>query len=117
MPGEPDFWSVLQELVETTDITVDRPAGTAHPAFPEFVYPLDYGYLDGTVGGDGHGVDVWLGGGGHRVTGVFVTADPFKRDAEVKVLLGCGRPELDAISAFYAGQPQKAVHLPRPSQE
>jgi len=40
---------------------IDRPRGTAHPRFPEFIYPLDYGYLEGPQGGDGNAVDVWRG--------------------------------------------------------
>jgi inorganic pyrophosphatase len=66
------------------------------------VYPLDYGYLEGTMSGDGQGIDVWLGASGDRgVTGVLSTIDLPKRDIEVKVLLGCSPAEIDAIQAFF----------------
>ena len=27
--------------------TVDRPLGTAHPDYPDMIYPINYGYVDG----------------------------------------------------------------------
>jgi inorganic pyrophosphatase len=32
------FWSRLDQLVETSEIVVDRPKGTPHPRYPEIVY-------------------------------------------------------------------------------
>jgi inorganic pyrophosphatase len=29
--------------------------------YPDWIYPLDYGFIPGTVGGDGHPVDVFVG--------------------------------------------------------
>ncbi len=56
-----NFWHRLDELVETCPVVIDRPAGSTHPRYPDIVYPLDDGYLDGTTSGDGHGIDVWVG--------------------------------------------------------
>ncbi|MBE9475248.1 MAG: inorganic pyrophosphatase, partial [Chloroflexi bacterium] len=58
---ENDFWEHLERLIEESKIVVDRPKGTAHPQFPEMIYPLDYGYLKGTTSTDGGGLDVWVG--------------------------------------------------------
>jgi inorganic pyrophosphatase len=66
------------------------------------VYPLAYGYLQGTMSGDGQGIDVWLGSSGERgVTGVISTIDLRKRDLEVKLLLGCSRADIAEIEAFF----------------
>ena len=93
------FWTLLGELVAMSEIVIDRPRGSAHPRFPENIYPLDYGYLSGTTSGDGHGIDVWLGNGDHtRITGVLCTVDLRKRDAELKLLLGCTPEEARVIS-------------------
>ncbi|WP_322755272.1 hypothetical protein [Frankia sp. Cas3] len=44
---------------------------------PEAVYPVDYGYLGGTVAADGDGVDVFCGSAvGAGVVGFLVRADP-----------------------------------------
>ena len=68
------------------------------------VYPLDYGYLEQTVSGDGEGVDVWLGASGNRqVTGAVCTIDLTKRDVEVKLLLGCSAEEVTEIGRFFQG--------------
>ena len=37
-----DFWSALDELVANSEIVIDRPKGTTHPRFPDFVYKVDY---------------------------------------------------------------------------
>jgi len=109
----PDVWQMLQDLVDTSQIVVDRPAGSAHPRFPDLVYPLDYGYLDGTRGGDGDGIDCWLGGAGTHIVGVFLTVDPRKRDAEIKVLLGCSPDQIHALRQFHRPRPQRALFVPR----
>ncbi len=103
------FWDVVEELVRTGDISIDRPRGSSHPRFPEFVYPIDYGYVAGTVGGDREEVDVWVGSGPGGVVGLFCTVDPFRRDAEVKILLGVTDDEVDQLVSFYAAQPQAAL--------
>ena len=33
--------------------TIDRPIGSRHPRHPDMVYPVNYGYVDGVIGGDG----------------------------------------------------------------
>ena len=108
-----EFWERLEELASTSEVAIDRPQGSAHPRFPEFVYPLDYGYLRGTQAGDGEGIDVWRGSTHPaEVTGIVCTVDPYKRNAELKILLGCTTSEVDRIREFYRNQPQAAViHL------
>jgi inorganic pyrophosphatase len=108
-----DYWAVLDALVAGSKIRIDRPRGSRHPRF-DFVYPLDYGYLEYTTGGDGHGVDVWIGGNAERcVTGVFCTVDPHKRDAETKVLWGVSPGETRLLIDFYRPQPQAALLVMR----
>ena len=50
-----EFWVYLDRMVGTSRIVIDRPRGSAHPHYPDLVYPLDYGYLDGTTTVDGGG--------------------------------------------------------------
>lgn len=95
------FWSILDDLAESSEVVVDRPTGSVHPRLPDRVYPLDYGYLSGTTSGDGQGIDVWIGSQGkQRVTGIACTVDAQKRDAEIKLLLGCTPSEADTIKRF-----------------
>lgn len=47
-------------LGQTVRITIDRPLGSAHPEYPELVYPVNYGYIPGTISGDGEEIDVYL---------------------------------------------------------
>ena len=55
------FWMRLEALIAAGELTLERPKGTAHPRYPRCVYPLDYGCLQGGVGGDGDALDVWRG--------------------------------------------------------
>ncbi|WP_202797637.1 inorganic pyrophosphatase [Candidatus Protofrankia datiscae] len=88
----------LDELTTTSRLVVDRPAGSRHPRVPQAVYPVDYGYLEGTVAADGAGVDVFRGSAvGAGVVGFFVTANPGKRDVEVKVLIDCTADEIERV--------------------
>ena len=88
-----DFWIALDELVNGSEIVIDRPKGTAHPRYPDFVYPVDYGYLKNTSSMDGGGIDVWVGSGPKRVDAVMCIVDLIKKDSEIKILLGCTEEE------------------------
>jgi len=95
------FWLAVDELVATSDVVIDRPQGSRHPRITEAIYPVDYGYLAGTTGGDRAGIDVWMGSvRPAAVTGVVCTVDSRKRDAEVKILLGCTPDQEGEILAF-----------------
>ena len=115
----PAFWTLLDELVASRKIVVDRPKGSAHPRFPENIYPLDYGYLEGTTSGDGQGKGVWLGSGNaQRLSAVLISADLRKRDAELKLLLGCDPAEQQAALGFLNAYPSfQCLLVPRPAEE
>ncbi len=51
-----DFWNALDELVHYSEIVIDRPKGTPHPRYPDFIYQVDYGYLKDTSSMDGAGM-------------------------------------------------------------
>ena len=90
------FWDCLQKIVNESEIVVDRPKGTHHPRYPDApVYPLDYGYLEGTFSMDGEGIDCFLGSlSSSDVSGVLCTIDMLKKDSEIKVLIGCTDDEM-----------------------
>ena len=110
------FWAILDQLA-AGKIVFDRRRGSAHPRMPDMVYPLDYGYLAGTTAGDGDGIDVWLGSLPERsVTGIACTADMHKRDAEIKLLLGCTAEEMAAVQRFLNAHGLGCVVLSRPTR-
>ena len=53
-----DFWKALDELASNSEIVIDRPRGSAHPRFPNFIYKVDYGYLKDTTSMDGAGIEI-----------------------------------------------------------
>lgn len=95
------FWAAAVQLIATSEIVIDRPKGSRHPKRPEAIYPVDYGYLKGTTAADGEGIDVWVGSLNDKsITGLVCTFDLSKRDAELKLLLGCTSQEEREILSF-----------------
>ena len=91
-----DYFIALENIVHSNRVSIDRPKGSKHPRYPEYIYPLDYGYLEGTSSQDGGGIDVWLGSGDKKhLSGILVIIDPIKKDSEIKVLLGCNQEEME----------------------
>jgi inorganic pyrophosphatase len=98
------FWTRLDELIESSKIVIDRPRGTAHPGYPDLIFPLDDGYLEGTTGGDGDGIDIWMGTAEHRrLTAIACTVDMKKKDAEIKLIIGCTDEEIGVIEGCHNG--------------
>ncbi len=66
---------------------------------------MDYGYR-GTTAADGEGIDIWVGSlEPASITGVVCTFDLNKRDAELKLLLGCtSREQADILSFLKKGE-------------
>lgn len=96
-----DLFSALDHLAATSTVVIDRPRGSAHPRYPAAIYPLDYGYLDGTVSADGDGIDLFRGSAvGNGVVAMAVIADIDKKDVEVKILLECTADEIATAAAF-----------------
>lgn len=88
-----DFWNALDELVNNSEIIIDRPKGTSHPKYPDFIYQVDYGYLKDTSSMDGSGIDVWVGSGEKTIDAIMCIVDLLKKDSEIKILIGCTEDE------------------------
>lgn len=92
------FWVDLEAVVASHAVVIDRPKGSPHPVYSDIVYPVDYGYLQGTKAMDGGGIDVFVGTAGKiYVAGVLLTADTVKSDLELKILLSCTAGETGQI--------------------
>jgi len=98
---ENDFWIILDKLVSGSKVIIDRPKGTRHPKYPDYIYPLDYGYLENTTAMDGGGIDVWKGSAGEYADGIICTVDLLKKDSEIKILIGCTEEEKHLVLAAH----------------
>ena len=98
----PDLTSYLGTSVT---VTVDRPLGSRHPCHPDVVYPVNYGELTGTTGGDGHPIDAYVLGIAEAVPtahGVVVAVVLRADDVEDKLVVapaGCrfSRSEIERL--------------------
>lgn len=92
------FWEIIDKLVKESEIVIDRPKGTAHPRYPDYIYQVDYGYLKNTSSMDKGGIDVWVGSNADRkIDAVICTVDIIKKDSEIKILIGCTEKEKQII--------------------
>ena len=68
-------------------VTVDRPLGSVHPEHADLVYSVNYGYVDGIIGGDGDWQDAYILGVNEPVstfTGVVIAVILREDDVETK---------------------------------
>lgn len=92
------FWLALDQLVKKSEIIIDRPKGSAHPKYPNLIYPVDYGYLNGTTSMDHSGIDVWIGTDAKQeIDAIICTVDLLKQDSEIKILIGCTEDEKQLV--------------------
>lgn len=93
-----EFWQALDELAANSEIIIDRHKGTAHPRFADFIYKVDYGYLNNTTAMDGAGIDVWVGTDkARKIDAIMCIVDLMKRDSEIKILMGCTEEEKNLV--------------------
>ncbi|WP_041139149.1 hypothetical protein [Beduini massiliensis] len=96
--NDESFWIALEQLVNHSEIVIDRPKGSAHPKYPNFLYMVDYGYLKETASMDGEGIDVWIGSKADKIIdAVICIVDLLKKDSEIKILIGCTQEEKEII--------------------
>ena len=68
-------------------VIIDRPIGSRHPKYKDTVYPVNYGYIEGVIAGDGEEQDAYLLGVEHAVkafTGRVIAVIHRDDDAEEK---------------------------------
>jgi len=113
-PRTPEFWSHLDQLVAASRVVIHRPRGSHHPRYPILLYPLDYGYLEGTSSTDGYEIDVWKGSLEPKILdSVILTVDLKKRDTEIELLLGCTEAEKQIVLDFQKDHSMQAMLVRR----
>lgn len=67
VPGTDKYEARMRHTAPVTEIigkiisvTVDRPLGSRHPNYPDLIYPVNYGFVEGVPGGDGEEQDVYI---------------------------------------------------------
>ncbi len=109
------FWQKLDTLYLSNKVVIDKPKGYVHPLYANLVYPVNYGYLEDTVGVD-DGIKVYKGSVKTGLEHVVISADVLKKDIEVKLLINCSEEEISEI-LFFLNQTdlQKSVLISRGS--
>lgn len=104
MKYDKDFWSALDSLVSNSTIIIDRPKGSIHPKYTDFIYEVDYGYLSDTSSLDNEGIDIWRGTEpAQKINGIICTVDLKKKDSEIKILINCTDAEIQTVYKAHNG--------------
>lgn len=114
LPSNELFFQSLDQLIENNGITLDRPKGTAHPRKPSLIYPINYGYINGTQSQDGADIDLFQGDDPMcSVVGIICTLDLKKNDSEVKVLYQCTEENIQTALQMLNHYPMRGILLRR----
>jgi len=94
VPGTPKYEARMRHTAPAEQVpgkivrvTVDRPIGSRHPEYKDLVYPVNYGFIEGVMGGDGEWQDAYILGIRTPVaefTGTFRAVILREDDAETK---------------------------------
>lgn len=108
MTGEERCSLIKKHLGKTVRIEIDRPIGYVHTKGEKtLVYPINYGYIPGVLGGDGEELDVYLlgvSGAVSEYTCKIIGAVIRKNDVEDKLIAapeGMSFSEEEMYSAIY----------------
>ncbi|MDE2732692.1 MAG: hypothetical protein OXM02_11005 [Bacteroidota bacterium] len=93
-------WHQWEVLIASHGIELDRPAQSAHPQYPEIIYPLNYGFVRNTISSDHQEVDVFAGSSDRGLVGLIATCDYRKGDRELKLLWQCTPREIYLANGF-----------------
>lgn len=93
-------WERWEKLIRERGVTIDRPYGSHHPDHPSIIYPIDYGYVNGTLATDGHELDLFRGSADVGLVGTMIAVDHRKGDAEFKLLYECSPEEIYLVNGF-----------------
>jgi len=93
-------WHEWELLIEQQGWTIDRPYRSRHPLFPEIIYPIDYGFVNGTQSSDKQPIDVFIGHGTRGLVGAILTIDHRRTKREVKLLYNCTPEEIYLVNGF-----------------
>ena len=93
-------WGAWERLIAENGCTIDRPYRSRHPHFPDIIYPLDYGYVNGTQAGDAAEVDIFVGSARPGLNGLVMTRDYRRGDREYKLLYACTPEEIYLANGF-----------------
>ncbi|GHS95295.1 hypothetical protein AGMMS49949_09580 [Alphaproteobacteria bacterium] len=111
------FWQTFDALIEKNGINIDRPKGSAHPRFPDLIYPMAYGFIPNTTSSDRQGIDVFWGDSAFlQVAGVLCTFDEQKLDSETKILYACTEENIETAYNMLNHFPMHAVFMGRTTE-
>jgi len=100
--GAPGFvdWDQWEALIQLKGITIERAAGSAHPDHSDIIYPIDYGFVNGTDTVDGAEMDVFKGTSDNGLVAAIFTEDRRKGDLEAKLIVDCTPQEIYLVNGF-----------------
>ena len=82
--------SLKRLLGKEVTVKVDRALGSAHPKYPDLIYPINYGYIESMIAPDGDPQDAYILGVAEAVDslcGVVLAIIVRRNDVESKLIV------------------------------
>ncbi|MBX2819391.1 MAG: hypothetical protein KTR29_06900 [Rhodothermaceae bacterium] len=99
-------WPAWEKLIEQNGVTIDRPYQSIHPDYPAIVYPINYGYINNTLGSDQEEIDIFIGTATNKLVAAISTTDFRKGDREWKFIYNCTPEEIYLVNGFINYNPE-----------
>lgn len=111
------FWQKLDTLLMSNEIKIKHRKGERHPQFHGIVYPIDFGFLEGTNGANNSEIGIYVGSKPSTlVQAMVVGCDILSKTVEVVLVVGCSDEEIEIIAKFLNSMEfQKALLIRRGS--
>ncbi|WP_022834516.1 hypothetical protein [Salisaeta longa] len=93
-------WTAWERLITRHGLTIDRPKHAPHPEHPSIIYPLNYGYVNGTHSTDGEPVDCFVGDAPTGLVGLIWTTNYRTGCREAKLLYRCTPADVYTAHGF-----------------
>ena len=93
-------WTFWERLIEKNGITIDRPYRAQHPEYENIIYPIDYGYINGTMSSDKQEIDIFVGSNRTGLAALIHTVDHRRGDTEIKLIYNCSPEEIYLVNGF-----------------
>jgi len=103
----PSFW-----LGKKVKVKIDRPLGSKHPDY-DLIYPVNYGYIQGIIAGDGEEIDAYVLGPEKAISefeGLVIAIVKRKDDNENKLVVANHRYSKEEIKKLINFQEKYFKH-------
>ena len=94
------FWQKVDTLLMSCTLNIINHKGEHHKKYPDFIYPLDFGYLVSDLNDDSKGIACYIGHEHQFCNSAIVSVDILDGECFVQFLIGCNEQQEEQVLKF-----------------